>query len=141
MSIFDGYIQMSEKNADQQEPSIEEILASVRRIISEDEADEDILELTEALDEEPEPEREPEEVEDDRLVSDEVEEVSAASISGLTEALAASARLGDGDKTLEQLVKEVLRPILKEWLEANLSEIVERIVRDEVERISSRVKK
>ncbi len=141
MSIFDGYIQMSEKNADQQEPSIEEILASVRRIISEDEADEDILELTEALDEEPEPEREPEKVEDDRLVSDEVEEVSAASISGLTAALAASARLGDGDKTLEQLVKEVLRPILKEWLEANLSEIVERIVRDEVERISSRVKK
>jgi len=130
---------MSEKNADRQEPSIEEILASVRRIISEDEADEDILVLTEALDEEPE--REPEEVEDDRLVSDEVEEVSAASISGLTEALAASARLGDGDKTLEQLVKEVLRPILKEWLEANLSEIVERIVRDEVERISSRVKK
>ncbi len=132
---------MSEKNADQQEPSIEEILASVRRIISEDEADEDILELTEALDEEPEPEREPEKVEDNRLVSDEVEEVSAASISGLTAALAASARLGDGDKTLEQLVKEVLRPILKEWLEANLSEIVERIVRDEVERISSRVKK
>ncbi len=132
---------MSEKNADQQEPSIEEILASVRRIISEDEADEDILELTEALDEEPEPEREPEKVEDDRLVSDEVEEVSAASISGLTAVLAASARLGDGDKTLEQLVKEVLRPILKEWLEANLSEIVERIVRDEVERISSRVKK
>jgi len=130
---------MSEKNADRQEPSIEEILASVRRIISEDEADEDILVLTEALDEEPE--REPEEVEDDRLVSDEVEEVSAASISGLTVALAASARLGDGDKTLEQLVKEVLRPILKEWLEANLSEIVERIVRDEVERISSRVKK
>ena len=139
MIIFDGYTQMSEKNADRQEPSIEEILASVRRIISEDEADEDILVLTEALDEEPE--REPEEVEDDRLVSDEVEEVSAASISGLTEALAASARLGDGDKTLEQLVKEVLRPILKEWLEANLSEIVERIVRDEVERISSRVKK
>ncbi len=38
-------------------------------------------------------------------------------------------------------MKDVLRPILKEWLDANLPEMVERIVREEVERISQRARK
>ena len=80
-------------------------------------------------------------LEDRKLVSDEVEQVSAATISGLTAALAASARVGDGNKTLEQLVKELLRPILKDWLDTNLPGMVERIVREEVERIADRAKK
>ena len=188
---------MSDSNADQQEPSMEEILASIRRIISEDgeedadgseesvpqdvepvnddDPDDDVLELTDMVDEEPAPEPEPEpepdpvpepepepepdpepepepvaeaepepveELEDDeKLVSDEVERASAATMSGLTAALAATARVGDGEKTLEELVKEVLRPILKDWLDDNLPDMVERIVREEVERISSRAKK
>jgi len=95
---------------------------------------------------EPEPLPEPEPpvesvVEDRKLVSDEVEQVSAETISGLTAALAASARVGDGNKTLEQLVKELLRPILKDWLDTNLPGMVERIVREEVERIADRAKK
>jgi cell pole-organizing protein PopZ len=203
---------MSDSNSDQQEPSMEEILASIRRIISEDgdeiadgddvkasedtvaeaqapsdepapaaepeDPDDDILELTDVVEDEaapePEPEAEPEPepasepapepvaepepepvrepepepvrpvepvVADGRLVSDEVEQVSAATISGLTAALASSARIGDGDQTLEQLVKDVLRPILKEWLDANLPGMVERIVREEVERIADRARK
>jgi cell pole-organizing protein PopZ len=205
---------MSDSNSDQQEPSMEEILASIRRIISEDgdeiadgddvkasedtvaeaqapsdepapaaepeDPDDDILELTDVVEDEaapepqpeaepepepasepapepvaepePEPVREPEPepepvrpvepvVADGRLVSDEVEQVSAATISGLTAALASSARIGDGDQTLEQLVKDVLRPILKEWLDANLPGMVERIVREEVERIADRARK
>jgi len=207
---------MSDSNTDQQEPSMEEILASIRRIISEDgdeiadgtesakpaetkadtasksdepalvaaaereDMDDDILELTDVVDEpvafEPEPEPEPviesesepepvpepvaapepapvpeptpepvrpveRAVDDNRLVSDEVEQVSAATISGLTAALSASARVGDGDKTLEQLVKDVLRPILKDWLDTNLPGMVERIVREEVERIADRARK
>lgn len=201
---------MSDSKTDQQEPSMEEILASIRRIISEDgdeiadgedrpkpvaaetapsgaddapapvsepdadELDDDILELTDVVEEaiapEPEPEPEPEPlpvpepepvltadpepepepvpeppvepvVDDRKLVSDEVEQVSAATISGLTAALAASARVGDGDKTLEQLVKELLRPIMKDWLDTNLPGMVERIVREEVERIANRAKK
>ncbi|MEK9833758.1 MAG: DUF2497 domain-containing protein, partial [Rhodospirillaceae bacterium] len=79
-------------------------------------------------------------VDDDKLVSDEVEEVSAAAMSGLTAALAANAAIGDGNQTLEQLVKDVLRPILKEWLDENLPDIVDRIVREEVERIAARAK-
>ena len=38
--------------------------------------------------------------------------------------------------TVEDLVLEALRPMLKEWLDANLPELVERLVRKEIERIT-----
>jgi cell pole-organizing protein PopZ len=41
-----------------------------------------------------------------------------------------------GDNTLEALVREMLRPMIKEWLDANLASIVEEKVEAEVERIS-----
>ena len=39
-------------------------------------------------------------------------------------------------RTLEDLVKEMLRPMLKTWLEDNLPNLVERLVRAEIERVS-----
>ena len=39
-------------------------------------------------------------------------------------------------KTLEDLVKEMLRPMLKTWLDDNLPNLVEKIVRSEIERVS-----
>jgi len=39
-------------------------------------------------------------------------------------------------KTLEDLVKEMLRPMLKAWLDDNLPTLVERLVRAEIERVS-----
>ncbi len=42
-----------------------------------------------------------------------------------------------GDKTIEGLVKELLRPMLKEWLDANLPAIVDKHVEREVARIAS----
>ena len=39
-------------------------------------------------------------------------------------------------RTLEDLVREMLRPMLKSWLDDNLPGIVERIVRGEIERVS-----
>jgi cell pole-organizing protein PopZ len=39
-------------------------------------------------------------------------------------------------RTLEDLVREMLRPLLKGWLDDNLPGIVERIVRQEMERVS-----
>jgi uncharacterized protein len=39
-------------------------------------------------------------------------------------------------KTLEDLVKEMLRPMLKSWLDDNLPNMVERLVRAEIERVS-----
>ena len=39
-------------------------------------------------------------------------------------------------RTLEDLVREMLRPMLKAWLDDNLPSMVERIVRAEIERVS-----
>jgi uncharacterized protein len=39
-------------------------------------------------------------------------------------------------RTLEDLVKEMLRPMLKSWLDDNLPNLVERLVRAEIERVS-----
>jgi cell pole-organizing protein PopZ len=44
--------------------------------------------------------------------------------------------LGNNARTLEDLVKEMLRPMLKGWLDDNLPNLVERIVRAEIERVS-----
>ncbi|MCK9919457.1 DUF2497 domain-containing protein [Microbacteriaceae bacterium K1510] len=44
--------------------------------------------------------------------------------------------LGSNARTLEDLVKEMLRPLLKSWLDDNLPGLVERIVRSEIERVS-----
>jgi len=39
-------------------------------------------------------------------------------------------------RTLEDLVREMLRPLLKTWLDDNLPRLVERLVRAEIERVS-----
>jgi uncharacterized protein len=44
--------------------------------------------------------------------------------------------IGQNARTLEDLVREMLRPMLKSWLDDNLPGMVERIVRAEIERVS-----
>jgi hypothetical protein len=44
--------------------------------------------------------------------------------------------LSNNARTLEDLVKEMLRPMLKSWLDDNLPALVERIVKVEIERVS-----
>jgi cell pole-organizing protein PopZ len=44
--------------------------------------------------------------------------------------------IGQNARTLEDLVKEMLRPMLKSWLDDNLPGLVDRIVRAEIERVS-----
>jgi cell pole-organizing protein PopZ len=206
-----GKRDMSEEAKSQQEPSMEEILASIRRIISDDDTDDvksddaaveegveendDVLELTDVVeDEEPVQETEPAEEEaaevpeeeapqsqddidslfdeaDSSNTDDEVElveeeedeppiEVAAevtpvvaiegsiideapataatGSLSGLVAAVDAAhgTPIGNGNRTIEDLVKEVMRPMIKEWLDENLPALVERVVRREVERLS-----
>jgi hypothetical protein len=43
-----------------------------------------------------------------------------------------------GGKTLEDLAKEMLRPMLKEWLDRNLPPMVERFVEREIVRLTRR---
>ena len=43
--------------------------------------------------------------------------------------------LGGADRTLEDVVREMLRPLLQSWLDEHLPGIVERLVRDEIARV------
>lgn len=46
--------------------------------------------------------------------------------------------IGNAGKTVEDLVKEMLRPMLKEWLDKNLPPMVERYVEREISRLTRR---
>ena len=46
--------------------------------------------------------------------------------------------MGGNGKTVEDLVKEMLRPMLKEWLDRNLPPMVERYVEREIVRLTRR---
>ena len=59
----------------------------------------------------------------------------AAALSGGQDAPAAAPAPG-GDVTINALVEAVLRPMLKQWLDANLPPLVERIVATEIARIT-----
>lgn len=215
-----------------QEPTMEEILASIRRIISEDtdaeghvapeqaaapaayappppppveeleddigfEEEAEVLELTEALPDEPMAEPEPEYLADpepapmpapmpepvyapepqpepyqaandmhdlpddaeEYLPEDEPENeyddvaFEEPSMTGIlspqTESAAAAAfgalsssiqTASGGARTLEDLVADMLRPLLKDYLDAKLPELVERLVKEEIERVARRAR-
>ena len=188
---------MSEPTA--QEPTMEEILASIRRIISEDDApvetaaapapeptpfstpvaettpepepepedaEDDILELTDTYEapavesigdldvSTPEPEApawnptpEPEPANSyDSLVGESAAASAASAFAGLhaslkkpepTPAPASSNPLNFlSGATVEGMVAEMLKPLLKDWLDTNLPGIVEKAVKAEVERIA-----
>lgn len=148
-----------------QEPSMEEILASIRKIISEDgeEGEEGEKEVAEA---EPKPEPEPEPVfeeddaleltdefepepvdeialvdeilEDEGLLSAATTDAGASAFAQLAGASDPNLMLGRADRTLEALVREVIRPLLSTWLEANLPDVVERLVQAEIRKMSNK---
>jgi uncharacterized protein len=68
---------------------------------------------------------------DERLLSNS----TAAAVDKAFNSLAHTV-LGNNARTLEDLVKDMLRPMLKAWLDDNLPGLVERIVRAEIERVS-----
>lgn len=65
------------------------------------------------------------------LLSDE----SAATVASKFQALAAGVAFSESD-VLDRCAKELLQPILHQWLEANLPSLVEQLVRAEIERIA-----
>lgn len=180
----------------QQEPTMEEILASIRRIISED-ADEqpkaaeppvqarrpepepvheeDVLELDQVIEPEEEitqfqapepeppppppppkpvmqarpeprkprmPEPPPPDDEDLMLVDNDshrgglLSQTASNAISSAFGQLHARTRVSDDPgNTLEDMVRDMLKPMLQEWLEAHLPAITERLVAEEIERV------
>jgi uncharacterized protein len=60
---------------------------------------------------------------------------TSAAVDSAFNALAQTVLVQNG-RTLEDLVRELLRPMLKTWLDDNLPNMVERLVRAEIERVS-----
>lgn len=157
--------------APEPEPEPEPVFEPEPLVLSEPEDDDDILELTDdmVLDEpEPEPafdiddfspdtggfefEDIPEPVvmplratskapvDDDTLVSRPVADRSTSLLSDLAREIvrARAIGIGNGGITLEDMVRELLKPILKEWLDENLPYMIERIVKKEIEKMVNR---
>jgi cell pole-organizing protein PopZ len=64
------------------------------------------------------------------LLSEESESAVAASFQSLSESLTAH-----GLSVAEGMAREMLKPMLKDWLDENLPAMVERLVRDEIQRV------
>ncbi len=164
---------------------MEEILASIRRIIADekdpataaaiipedDASKEDVLELTQMVEDDgsvvdlgaqapaPEPSPPPADamafdpvpvassaIPEEPLMSHDAAEAATSSLAALASTVQVERRvafeghtlLGEGGRTLEDIVMALMRPMLKEWLDQNLPAVVERIVQKEVEHIARR---
>ncbi len=76
-----------------------------------------------------------------RLVAAEAEAAASASVGTLLRTLIAGREqvpVHRGGPTIEDLVREEIRPLLKDWLDTNLPPLVERLVRAELERVVGR---
>jgi len=169
------------------EPSMEEIIASISRIITEDkqpiepvnpasEEKPDILELTEIVDEDGSIRRVMPSTENaiaspatsattadspvasgtapseagtaprldasrERILSAATSGAAAAALAQLGALPRGAQRQGDlprkgADRTLEDVVRDLLRPLLQTWLDEHLPGIVERLVREEISRVA-----
>jgi cell pole-organizing protein PopZ len=67
----------------------------------------------------------------DRLLSTATDSAISAAFGSLTHTI-----LSQNARTLDDLVQDMLRPMLKAWLDDNLPTLVERLVRAEIERVS-----
>jgi cell pole-organizing protein PopZ len=65
------------------------------------------------------------------LLSDETDRAVAASFSALSTSVALQS-----SETIERLTREMLRPMIKTWLDENLPTLVERLVRAEIQRVA-----
>lgn len=130
------------------EPSMDEILSSIKRIIADEDRarpvakrsprnaarepeHDEILELTEAADSDGE----------DPLLDDSKAQSlrhSFSALQTLSEPGAAPQIVRSGETSLEGLVREMMKPMLKEWLDANLPSIVESMVDREITRITKK---
>jgi len=74
------------------------------------------------------------------LVAPEAVAATTSSLSTLVRALVEhqAAAVHRGGPTLEDIVREEIRPMLKAWLDQNLPPLVERLVRAEIERVIGR---
>jgi len=100
----------------------------------------DDVEFTEARTRAPEPMREPvREREPPAIETAPMQQIISGTTMRAVESAfnsLANTVLSNNARTLEDLVKEMLRPMLKSWLDDNLPGLVERIVKAEIQRVS-----
>jgi cell pole-organizing protein PopZ len=68
---------------------------------------------------------------DEQLLSQRASEAVTAAFGTL-----ANTMFAEGSRSIEDVVREMLKPMLQTWLEDNLPSLVERLVRAEIERVS-----
>jgi uncharacterized protein len=74
------------------------------------------------------------------VVSEETLAASTAALAQLAQSVSRTRDVPAGQaKTVDELVREAVEPMLKQWLDANLSRIVERMVREAIDRVVRRV--
>ena len=132
------------------DPSMEDILASIKRVIAEEKeiraaapppgdddevAEEDILELDSTM-AAPEEEAAPVDL-GPPLVEESLADASRARLDELA-AVAATAPPPPVGNPLEDMVRDLLRPVLKQWLDDHLPKIVDEHVKREIHRITGR---
>ena len=128
------------------EPSMDEILSSIKRIIADDDRsrpatkraksaareEEEVLELTTA---------DENAIAEDRLLDDGKAQNlrhSFSALQTLSEPGVAPQIVRSGETSLEGLTRELLRPMLKDWLDTHLPPIVEAMVEREITRITKK---
>lgn len=82
-----------------------------------------------------------EQVEETPLIADQVRDAmqeNLAALAMLAEPPARPQIVRSGETSLEGLTRELMKPMLKEWLDANLPGIVEAMVAREIERITKK---
>ena len=69
------------------------------------------------------------------LLAPEAEAAAGAAFNRLADSILSKAT---GDRSVEDMTRELLRGMLKQWLDDNLPGLVERLVREEIERVARR---
>lgn len=128
----------------QQDPSMEEILASIKRVIAEDSRVPGVAaRARRGVPPEPPPASEEDVLELDDPVPETPGLMSSDAAAASRERLAALSALRQREipadtGPLEAVVREMLKPMLKEWLDEHLPAIVEQLVTREIARITGR---
>jgi cell pole-organizing protein PopZ len=131
------------------EPSMEDILASIKKVIAEEkelrtaveaaedsrssdeESEDDVLELDEPVEQPAPADLGP------PLLDEDTAETTRHSLEELS-SVAATVPPPPSVNPLEEMVREMLRPILKEWVDEHLPNIVNDHVKREISRITGR---
>jgi cell pole-organizing protein PopZ len=135
------------------EPSMEDILASIKKVIAEEKELRTSTRPIEPVEDEPLPEESSDTSDDDVLELNDMlappadlgpplldEEAAGQSRSALEQlqTVAASVPAAPQSNPLEDMVREMLRPMLKQWLDDHLPQMVEDHVKREISRITGR---